>query len=107
MVHCISSFDKEIIIIIFCLGTKTMALHHFIEGGCKKTHWLFLSFGLGCLSAIDMVEFNPAIGTKEEVTRTAMNTMELIKILLGKKSHLKEAPLPPVDENKVDNGVTN
>ena len=54
-----------------------------------------------------MVEFNPAIGTKEEVTRTAMNTVELIKILLGKKSHLKEAPLPPVDENKVDNGVTN
>ena len=64
---------------------------------------------LGCLSAIDMVEFNPAIGSEEEVTRTAMNTMELINILLGKKSHLTEAPLPPVDENKVDvnNGVVN
>ena len=64
---------------------------------------------VGCLSAIDMVEFNPAIGSEEEVTRTAMNTMELINILLGKKSHLTEAPLPPVDENKVDvnNGVVN
>ena len=63
----------------------------------------------GCLSAIDMVEFNPAIGSEEEVTRTVMNTMELINILLGKKSHLTEAPLPPVDENKVDvnNGVVN
>ncbi|CAH3198536.1 unnamed protein product, partial [Porites evermanni] len=62
-----------------------------------------------CLSAIDMVEFNPAIGSEEEVTRTAINTMELINILLGKKSHLTEAPLPPVDENKVDvnNGVVN
>ena len=56
-----------------------------------------------------MVEFNPAIGSEEEVTRTAMNTMELINILLGKKSHLTEVPLPPVDENKVDvnNGVVN
>ena len=64
---------------------------------------------VGCLSAIDMVEFNPAIGSEEEVTRTAMNTMELINILLGKKSHLTEAPLPPVDENKVDvnNGIVN
>lgn len=54
----------------------------------------------GCLSAVDMVEFNPAIGTEEEVIRTAKNTMKLIQILLGKKSHLDKAPLPPVDDSK-------
>lgn len=51
------------------------------------------------------MEFNPAIGTDEEVTRTALNTMKLIEMLLGGKSHLKEAPLPPVDENKANEGV--
>ena len=54
-----------------------------------------------------MVEFNPAIGTEEEVAKTAMNTMQLIKILLGKKSHLTEAPMPPVDDDKADNGAAN
>lgn len=62
---------------------------------------------LDCLSAVDIVEFNPAIGTEEEVTRTAMNTMKLIQILLGEKSHLTEAPPPPVDESKADNGGVN
>ena len=51
------------------------------------------------------MEFNPGIGTDEEVTRTALNTMKLIEILLGGESHLKEAPLPPVDENKANEGV--
>ena len=48
-----------------------------------------MCFPSGCLSAVDMVEFNPAIGTEEEVIRTAKNTMKLIQILLGKKSHLR------------------
>lgn len=51
-----------------------------------------------------MVEFNPAIGTEEDVIKTAKNTMKLIQILLGKKSHLDEAPLPPVDDNKASSG---
>ena len=63
---------------------------------------MFLSSG--CLSAIDMVEFNPEIGTEEEVKRTAKNTMKLIQILLGKKSHLDKAPLPPVDNSKASSG---
>ncbi|KAJ7379941.1 Amino-acid acetyltransferase, mitochondrial [Desmophyllum pertusum] len=58
----------------------------------------------GCLSGIDIVEFNPAIGTEEDVIKTAKNTMELIKILLGKKSHLEKAPLPPVDDSKASSG---
>lgn len=58
----------------------------------------------GCLSGIDVVEFNPAIGTEEEVLKTAKNTMKLIQILLGKKSHLEEAPLPPVDDSKASSG---
>lgn len=57
---------------------------------------------LDCLSAVDMVEFNPAIGTEEEVTRTAMNAMKRIQILLGEKSHLMEAPLPPDNESIAD-----
>lgn len=60
---------------------------------------------LGCLSAVDVVEFNPAIGTDEEVMRTASNTMKLITILLGQESHLKHAPPPPVDEEKAGNGA--
>ena len=67
--------------------------------------FFFCYVGLECLSAVDIVEFNPAIGTNEEVTRTALNTMKLIEILLGKESHLKEAPLPPVDENKANEGL--
>ena len=59
-----------------------------------------MCFPSGCLSAVDMVEFNPAIGTEEEVIRTAKNTMKLIQILLGKTSHLDKAPLPPVDDSK-------
>jgi len=59
-----------------------------------------MCFPSGCLSAVDMVEFNPAIGTEEEVTRTAKNTMKLIQVLLGKKSHLDKAPLPPADDSK-------
>ena len=43
---------------------------------------------LDCLSVVDMVEFNPAIGTEEEVIRTAMNAMKRIQILLGEESHL-------------------
>lgn len=83
-----------------------------VKGGLTLDEGIYIAQMVaetGCLSAIDMVEFNPAIGSEEEVTRTAMNTMELINILLGKKSHLTEAPLPPVDENKVDvnNGVVN
>lgn len=61
---------------------------------------------LGCLSAVDVVEFNPAIGTDEEAIRTASNTMKLITILLGQESHLKHAPLPPADEEKAGNGLT-
>lgn len=49
-----------------------------------------------------MVEFNPAIGTEEEVIRTAMNAMKRIQILLGEKSHLMEAPLPPDNESIAD-----
>ena len=43
------------------------------------------------------MEFNPAIGTEEEVI-TAMNAMKRIQILLGEESHLMEAPLPPDNE---------
>lgn len=59
----------------------------------------------GCLSGIDVVEFNPAIGTEEEVLKTAQNTMKLIQILLGLESHLKEAPLPPVDDSEASSGL--
>lgn len=59
-----------------------------------------MCFPSECLSAIDVVEFNPEIGTEEEVARTAKNTMKLIQILLGKKSPLDKAPLPPVDNSK-------
>lgn len=52
-----------------------------------------------------MVEFNPAIGTDEQVIRTASNTMKLITILLGQESHLKHAPPPPVGEEKAGNGA--
>lgn len=44
------------------------------------------------------MKFNPAIGTEEEVIRTAMNAMKRIQILLGEESHLMEAPLPPANE---------
>ena len=57
---------------------------------------------LDCLSAVDMVEFNPANGTEEEVTRAAMNAMKRIQILLGEESHLMEAPLPPDNESIAD-----
>lgn len=78
-----------------------------VRGGLTMDEGIYIAqivAQTGCLSAVDMVEFNPAIGTEEEVTKTAVNTMELIKILLGKPSPLTEAPLPPVDENKA---VTN
>lgn len=65
---------------------------------------LFICSSSGCLSGIDIVEFNPAIGTEEEVLKTAKNTMKLIQILLGKESHLDKAPLPPVDDTKASSG---
>ena len=49
-----------------------------------------------------MVEFNPANGTEEEVTRAAMNAMKRIQILLGEENHLMEAPLPPDNESIAD-----
>ena len=77
----------------FCIILQT---HQKCGVICNLMH-----FSPGCLSAVDMVEFNPAIGTEEEVIRTAKNTMKLIQILLGMKSHLDKAPLPPVDDSKV------
>ncbi|XP_068730884.1 arginase-1-like isoform X2 [Montipora capricornis] len=80
-----------------------------VKGGLTIDEGIYISqivAQTGCLSAIDMVEFNPAIGTEEEVSRTALNTMKLITILLGEESHLKEAPLPPVDKKEAcGNGV--
>ena len=61
-------------------------------------------FITGCLGGIDIVEFNPAIGSEEDVIKTAKNTMTIIEILLGKKSHLNKAPLPPVDAKADANG---
>lgn len=78
------------------------------KGGLTLDEGIYISqivAQTGCLSALDVVEFNPAIGTDEQVIRTASNTMKLITILLGQESHLKHAPPPPVDEEKAGNGA--
>lgn len=78
------------------------------KGGLTLDEGIYISqivAQTGCLSAVDVVEFNPAIGTNEQVIRTASNTMKLITILLGQESHLKHAPPPPVDEEKAGNGA--
>ncbi|KAL9952043.1 hypothetical protein ACROYT_G039243 [Oculina patagonica] len=78
-----------------------------VRGGLTLDEGIYIAQKVaqtGCLSGIDMVEFNPTIGTEEDVVKTAKNTMKLIQILLGKKSHLDKAPLPPVDDNKASSG---
>lgn len=76
-----------------------------VRGGLTLDEGIYIAqivAGTDCLSAVDMVEFNPAIGTEEEVTRTSMNAMKRIQILLGEESHLMEAPLPPDNESIAD-----
>lgn len=56
-----------------------------VRGGLTLDEGIYIAqivAGTDCLSAVDMVEFNPAIGTEEEVIRTAMNAMKRIQILL-------------------------
>ncbi|XP_044170494.1 arginase-1-like [Acropora millepora] len=56
-----------------------LPLNVSVRGGLTLDEGIYIAqivAGTDCLSAVDTVEFNPANGTEEEVTRAAMNAMK-------------------------------